>query len=326
MIVSVVILNWNGENLLRRFLPSVVEHSAIEGCEVVVADNGSADNSLALLRAEFPSVRIIELDLNYGFTGGYNRAIAQVDSKYVLLLNSDIEVTEGYLQPLIATLESDESVAAVMPKILSYNDKNSFEYAGAAGGFLDPLGLPYCRGRVLSGVEEDRGQYDTPLEVFWATGAAMLIRRELYETLGGLDEDFFAHMEEIDLCWRAKNSGYKIVCNPASSIYHLGGGTLNYNSPFKLYLNFRNSLYMLYKNIYGFRLLPTLFLRMCFDGLVALYYLLIGRYSLFGAIFKAHISFYKARKMLKRKKSAHRPTARVRMNTPLIFVYLKSLF
>ena len=308
---------------MRQYLPSVVKYSDVEGCEVVVADNGSTDNSVNMLKNEFPSVKTILLDKNYGFTGGYNRAIAQVDSKYVLLLNSDVEVTKGYLQPLLHTISSDDNIAAVMPKILSDRERNMFEYAGAAGGYLDPLGLPYCRGRVLSKIEEDKGQYNNEVEVFWATGAAMLIRKELYEELGGLDEDFFAHMEEIDLCWRAKNRGYKVFCNPKSTVYHLGGATLANGSPFKLFLNFRNSLYMLYKNLYGIELLIKLFARMSFDGIVAIGYLLLGKFSNFKAVFKAHIGFYKALSTLKNKKRKHKPTTKAKMNSLIITAYLK---
>ncbi len=327
MIVSIVILNWNGEKIMRRYLPSVVEHSDAEGCEVVVADNGSTDASVKMLHDEFPSVRVIQLDQNYGFTGGYNRAIATLSSKYVLLLNSDVEVTRRYLQPLLATISASNDIAAVMPKVLSDRDKTVFEYAGAAGGYLDVLGLPYCRGRVLSKVEKDVGQYDGEAqEVFWATGAAMLVRRELYEELGGLDEEFFAHMEEIDLCWRAKNRGYKVLCNPQSTVYHLGGATLDNGSPFKLFLNFRNSLYMLYKNLYGIEMVSVIFTRMCFDGAVAAGYLLLGKFSFFRSIFKAHIAFYSSLPMLREKKQGLKPTTRAIMNPLLIWVWLKNFF
>lgn len=303
MLISVVILNWNGEKFLRDYLPSVVKYSSsIEDCEVVVADNGSDDGSLELLKRDFSSVRIIKLDQNYGFTGGYNRAIKECDSKYIMLLNSDVVVSEGYLEPLLAQLEGDGSVGAVMPKILSLLEPTKFEYAGAAGGFLDVIGLPYCRGRVMSSTEVDRGQYDNTIDIFWASGAAMVIRRELYEELGGLDDDFFAHMEEIDLCWRAKNRGYKIKCVSKSKVYHLGGGTLNNNSPRKLYFNFRNSLFMLYKNLRWQRLYITLFCRMCFDGLVALLYLFTGGFAKFVAVLKAHRDFYRSLGSLKAKR------------------------
>ncbi|MEG1649508.1 MAG: glycosyltransferase family 2 protein [Rikenellaceae bacterium] len=323
MKLSVVILNWNGENFLNRFLPSVVKYSDIDDCEVVVADNGSDDQSLSLLENEFPTVKIIKFDKNYGFTGGYNKAINLINSKYILLLNSDVEVTENYLVPLLQTIQSDDNIAAVMPKIMSLGDQSKFEYAGAAGGRLDVLGMPYCDGRILSKTETDHGQYDTLREVFWASGAAMLIRKEIYTSIGGLDEDYFAHMEEIDFCWRAKNRGYKIFCNPASKVYHLGGGTLQNNSPVKLYLNFRNSLYTLYKNLPTATLFTTLFSRMCLDGAIAVAYLLTCRLSKFKAILKAHIDFYKNIKSLHQKRSTLKRTHRTKLRglLPLLYVF-----
>ena len=243
--LSVVILNWNGRRHLERYLPSVVTHT--EGdAEVVVADNGSTDDSLQWLRLNYPDVRVIHLDRNYGFAGGYNRALRKVESEYVLLLNSDVEVTAGWWQPLVEVLDTESDVAAVAPKLLADMERTKFEYAGAAGGFIDYLGYPFCRGRILSNVEEDRGQYDNRRDIFWASGAAMCCRRELFESLGGFDEDFFAHMEEIDLQWRMQLAGWRIVVEPKSVVYHLGGGTLPASSR-KIFLNHRNNLAMLFK-------------------------------------------------------------------------------
>ncbi|MBR5200733.1 MAG: glycosyltransferase family 2 protein [Alistipes sp.] len=243
--LSVVLLNWNGRRHLERYLPSVVAHT--EGdAEVIVADNGSADDSLQWLRLNYPEVGVIRLDRNYGFAGGYNRALKEIKSEYVLLLNSDVEVTAGWWQPLVEVLDTESDVAAVAPKLLADMERTKFEYAGAAGGFIDYLGYPFCRGRILSYVEEDGGQYNDRRDIFWASGAAMCCRREVFESLGGFDEDFFAHMEEIDLQWRMQLAGWRIVVEPKSVVYHLGGGTLPASSR-KIFLNHRNNLAMLFK-------------------------------------------------------------------------------
>lgn len=237
--------------MLRRFLPSVIKaDSRLKPAvaEIIVADNGSTDNSLEVLRNEFPTVRTIVLDRNYGFAEGYNRAIAQVDSPYVVLLNSDVETPEGWLTPLLDYMEAHPEVAAVQPKIRSWLHKDRFEHAGAAGGYLSPLGYPYCRGRRWGRVAADKGQYDNVVNVDWTSGACMCVRTEVYKTCGGLDEAFFAHMEEIDLCWRMRNKGWRLACVPQSTVYHLGGGSLSYDNPHKTYLNFRNNLLMIYKN------------------------------------------------------------------------------
>lgn len=246
MKLSVVILNWNGRNHLERFLPSVVEHSSQEGVEVVVADNGSTDDSLVWLALHYPELRVVRLERNYGFAEGYNRALKQIDSQYYLLLNNDVEVSKGWLEPLIEVLDTEKDVAAVAPKLLSVERRNEYEYAGAAGGFIDYLGYPFCRGRILSTMEIDEGQYDTRRDIFWGSGAALCCRAEVYHSLGGFDEDFFAHMEEIDLQWRMQLSGWRIVVEPRSIVYHLGGGTLKPSAQ-KIYLNHRNNLAMLYK-------------------------------------------------------------------------------
>ena len=243
--LSVVILNWNGRRHLERYLPSVVAHT-VGDAEVIVADNGSTDDSLQWLRLSYPDVRVICLDRNYGFAGGYNRALQEVDTEYVLLLNSDVEVTAGWWQPLVEVLDTESDVAAVAPKLLADMERTKFEYAGASGGFIDYLGYPFCRGRILSNVEEDKGQYDDRRDIFWASGAAMCCRREVFGSLGGFDEDFFAHMEEIDLQWRMQLAGWRIVIEPKAVVYHLGGGTLPASSR-KIFLNHRNNLAMLFK-------------------------------------------------------------------------------
>ena len=276
--------------MLRTYLPSVVKHT--EG-EVIVADNGSTDDSLEVLKNEFPGVRTIVLDKNYGFAEGYNRAIAQVDSEYVVLLNSDVEVTEGWLSPLLDYLDAHPEVAAVQPKIRSWRRREYFEHAGAAGGYVNILGYPYCRGRVLWHVEKDKGQYDTIREVQWTTGAAMCVRTTVYKECGGLDAAFFAHMEEIDLCWRMRNKGWKLACVPQSVVYHLGGGSLSYDNPRKTYLNFRNNLLMIYKNSRCRRTVLTL--RFFLDYIASAMFLLTGKPGSAKAVFEARRDYRKMR-------------------------------
>lgn len=289
MKLSVVILNWNGAEMLRKFLPSVLMHSA--GVEVIVADNASTDDSLQLLAEEFPSVRTIVLDRNYGFAEGYNQALRQVEAEYYLLLNSDVEVPEGWLAPMMEYMESHPEVAACQPKMLCQWDKSMLEYAGACGGYIDRLGYPFCRGRVFGTIEEDRGQYDDVQAVTWASGAALLVRSRRYWEAGGLDGRFFAHQEEIDLCWRLRSRGYGIVCVPQSVVYHVGGGTLPKENPRKTYLNFRNNLLLLYKNYPAEGFAGLMAKRLVLDALASLQFLAKGEWGSFCAVWKARRDF-----------------------------------
>lgn len=299
---AIVILNWNGEKYLNQFLPSVIQLSQSSENEIIVADNGSSDQSISLLRENFPEVKLILFDRNYGFTGGYNNALQQIDAEYFVLLNSDVEVTENWIEPIISMMENDHTIAAAMPKILSFDHKNQFEYAGASGGFIDKFGYPFCRGRILNKSEKDNGQYNTVKDIFWASGAAMFVRADLYKEFGGLDTDFFAHMEEIDLCWRLKNAGHRIIVNPKSVIYHIGGGTLPNNNPHKIFLNHRNNLFLLLKNLPKQKIIPVIFSRLILDGLSGMIYLLNFKFKFFFALLKAHFSFYaKLRKTFKKR-------------------------
>jgi GT2 family glycosyltransferase len=291
--VAIVILNWNGKAFLQRYLPSVTAHSQLNDVKVIVADNGSDDDSLSYIKVAFPEVGIIALDRNYGFAEGYNRAISQIESEFVVLLNSDVEVTPGWLGPMIDILDANPLVAACMPKILSAEIKDLFEYAGAAGGFIDRFGYPFCQGRIFDSVETDYGQYNLNRDIFWASGACMMVRAPLYKIAGGLDNDFFAHMEEIDLCWRLKNRGYRIMYVANSLVYHLGGGTLPQGNPRKTFLNYRNNLFLLYKNLPEGFTGSILFTRLILDGLSALRFVLKGSLTEFYAVFRAHMAFYK---------------------------------
>jgi GT2 family glycosyltransferase len=290
--IAIVILNWNGRHYLEKFLPSVVKYSSGPDIQLVVADNGSTDNSLSFIRQQYNKITIIEFDKNYGFAEGYNKALKLVNAKYYVLLNSDVEVTAGWLNPIIDLMEKDEKIAACMPKIRSYDRSEYFEYAGAAGGFIDKFGYPFCRGRILNYIEKDTGQYDLVREIFWASGTCLFIKSELFINSGGFDPDFFAHMEEIDLCWRLKNLGYKILYSPNSTIYHIGGGTLPNQHPRKLYLNFRNNLFLLYKNLPPKNLFPILFARLAFDIIAAFKFLFTFEAKKFCSVLKAHLEFY----------------------------------
>lgn len=291
--LAIVILNYNGEEMLKRFIPTLLNCS--EDAEIVVADNASDDNSVATMQRCHPEVRIIKLQKNWGFAEGYNRALKHVDAKYYLLLNSDVEVTEGWLDPLLSIMEADPSIAACQPKLLDYKRKTHFEYAGASGGFMDCYGYPYCRGRIFDTVEEDKGQYDTPCEIFWATGAAFLVRSNCYWEVGGLDGRFFAHMEEIDFCWRLRARGHRIVCIPQSAVFHVGGATLSRSNPRKTFLNFRNNLLMLYKNLPAQRLRRVMMMRAFLDYVAAVKFLLSGDIKDFKAVVKARREYRKMR-------------------------------
>lgn len=271
MKISVVILNWNGKHFLAKFIPPLLESvQSIRGVEIVVADNNSRDDSIEYLQEHFPdSVRVIKLEKNWGFAEGYNKALAEIESDYYVLLNSDVEVTPDWLQVLYDYMEENQDVAACQPKILSYHRRTHFDYAGAAGGFIDKWGYPFCRGRIFHEIEEDRGQYDDVRDIFWASGACMMIRSSEFHGAGGFDGEFFAHQEEIDLCWRLNSRGKRIVCNPQSVVYHIGGGTLDAGSPKKTYYNFRNNLLMLYKNLPAKSLKRTLDVRFYLDNLAA---------------------------------------------------------
>ena len=290
--VAIVILNWNGAKLMEEFLPSVIAYSPAERTEVVVADNGSTDNSIALLQKKFPSVRIIRLDKNYGFAEGYNQALKQLDNEYTVLLNSDVEVTPDWLDAPLAALEADATIAAAQPKIRAQRNKEYFEYAGAAGGYMDIYGYPYCRGRMLHVVEKEEPQYDPPADILWATGACLFIRTAVYKEVGGLDAGFFAHQEEIDMCWRLRSRGYRLVCTPQSVVYHVGGATLQVESPRKTFLNFRNNLLMLYKNLPEKDLKPVMRARFWLDYIAATKFLLCGHIQNAKAVYEARKAFF----------------------------------
>ncbi|MDR1811009.1 MAG: glycosyltransferase family 2 protein [Prevotella sp.] len=290
---AIVILNWNGRKLLEQFLPPLVEYSGRPDVDIVVADNASSDNSVEFLLSAYPQIRLIRLNDNYGYAGGYNRALAEVEAEYFVLLNSDVEVTPNWLAPLLNCLDNTPDVAAVQPKLLSYSNKDCFEYAGAAGGFIDKYGYPFCRGRVFGQIEKDNGQYDEPADIFWASGACMVIRQKDFGAAGGFDAGFFAHMEEIDLCWRLHARGRRVVCLPQSTVYHLGGATLTAESPQKTFLNFRNNLLMLYKNLPEKDLKKTLRLRCLLDYLAALQLALAGKPKNARAVFAARCAYRK---------------------------------
>ena len=297
MKVAVVILNWNGERMLRQFLPSVVEHSVLPEtlgeAVVYVADNGSTDASLALLEAEFPMVRTIVFAENYGFADGYNKAFEQIDAEYAVLLNSDVEVTAGWLTPLVEYMDAHPQVGACQPKLMAYHQKDEFEYAGAMGGYLDRYGYPYCRGRIFDTIEKDHGQYDTDVPLLWATGACLMAHLPIYNDVGGLDGRFFAHMEEIDLCWRLRCRGYEVRSVASSVVYHVGGATLNAGHPRKTFLNFRNNLLMLYKNLPESDLHGVLFVRALLDYVAAAMFLLKGEWRSVKAVFRARKEYRK---------------------------------
>ena len=287
--VAVVILNYNGAEMLKKFLPTVIDCS--QGARIVVADNASTDSSVAVMREEFPAVELLCLQQNWGFAQGYNLALEKVEADYFILLNSDVEVTQGWIEPMLELLDANPDVAACQPKLLDYKRKTHFEYAGAAGGFMDRYGYPYCRGRVFDTVEEDKGQYNRVCDIFWATGAALMVRADDYRKAGGLDGRFFAHMEEIDLCWRLRSRGRRILCVPQSTVYHVGGATLNYNNPRKTFLNFRNNLLMLHKNLPQKEYRTVMAVRCMLDYVAAAKFLLTGDVANCRAVIEARREF-----------------------------------
>ena len=322
--VAVVILNWNGQKFLEKFLPEVVKHSATFA-SVFVADNASTDDSVFFLKKNFPEVKVIENSENGGFAKGYNDALSQIEAEYYVLLNSDIEVSKNWIQPVIELLDSDQMIAACQPKICSFQEPSKYEYAGASGGYIDKLGYPFCRGRLFQSIEEDKGQYDDITEIFWATGACMFVRAKVFHDLGGLDSDFFAHMEEIDFCWRAKNSSYKIMVCPKSVVYHVGGGTLPKSSSRKTYLNFRNDLILLYKNLPSNRLFYVFIIRFILDYIAAFKFLVEGGLMDFIAVIRAHLSFYKSilKNKEKRQRMKHMPVTEVYNGSIVIAYFIK---
>jgi len=288
---AVVILNWNGLKWIQKFLPTIIEKS--NEANIYIADNASNDESVDFVKNNYPSVKIIQNSSNEGYAKGYNDALKKLDEKYYILINSDIEVTDNWINPIINLMDQDTSIAACQPKILDYTNRDNFEYAGASGGYIDNLGYPYCRGRIFSDLEKDVNQYDDIKEVFWASGACLFIRAESFKDINGFDNDFFAHQEEIDLCWRLKNNGFKVMVNPKSTVFHVGGGTLKSASPFKTYLNFRNNLFMLFKNLPFLKLLVTLLLRLPLDGIAALTFIKKEKGILHVlSVLRAHLVFY----------------------------------
>lgn len=328
MKVAVVILNWNGEQMLRDFLPSVVAHSVLPEslgeAVVYVADNGSTDHSLRLLADSFPSVRTIAFSQNYGFADGYNKAFEPIDAEYAILLNSDVEVTPGWLHPLVQYMDAHPQVAACQPKLMAYHQKDAFEYAGAMGGFIDCYGYPYCRGRIFDTVEKDHGQYDADVPLLWATGACLMVRLAVYKEVGGLDGRFFAHMEEIDLCWRLRCRGYEVRSVASSVVYHVGGATLNAGHPRKTFLNFRNNLLMLYKNLPSDKLRNVLFVRALLDYVAAAMFMLKGEWGSAKAVFRARREYRKLKREFRasREENLHKAvTMDVAERTPFSILW-----
>ncbi|HUU99555.1 MAG TPA: glycosyltransferase family 2 protein [Bacteroidales bacterium] len=323
---AVVILNWNSLLYLKMFLHGVVEHSVDNETIVCIADNGSNDGSVDWISENFADIRLLRLEKNHGYAGGYNLALDQLDARYFVLLNSDIEVTPGWLKPLISHMDHSSDVASCQPKILSHTNKDQFEYAGAAGGFIDKYGYTFCRGRIFDVIETDTGQYNDLSDIFWSTGACMVVRAEAWKRCFGFDSDFFAHMEEVDLCWRFRNAGYRISYIPDSVVYHIGGGTLAYDSPFKTYLNFRNNLFLLYKNLPDNKLHTVIFIRKLLDSLAALLFLFKGKTTSIKAVWKAHIDYYKSISNLKKKRASlkrlhEKQTERLILNKSIVFEF-----
>lgn len=319
---AVVILNWNGQKLLEQFLPYVVRYTTHPDVEIVVADNGSTDDSVTFLQTEYPSITRVVLDRNYGFADGYNRALKQVDAEYFVLLNSDVEVTENWLLPIISYLDENPDIVAAQPKILAQTRKTHFEYAGASGGFLDKYGYPFCRGRIFNTIEKDTSQYDNIVDVLWATGACLIIRSADFFESGGFDASFFAHMEEIDLCWRLNCRGKRIVCLPLSVVYHVGAATLKKESPRKTYLNFRNNLIMLYKNLPQKKLKRVMIIRLILDYVAAVEFTITGKYANAKEVIHAHKNFYDNRRMYRAARQENLKKATVSLPAT---IYQKSI-
>ncbi len=304
---AIVILNWNGKIFLKKFLSTLIENTPTKNASIWVVDNNSKDGSIDFLEKNYPHVKLVILDKNYGFTGGYNKGLEKIDAKYFLLLNSDIEVPKGWLQPLEELMDNNSNIAICGPKLLSYDNKNMFEYAGAAGGYLDRFAYPFCKGRIFETCEEDKGQYDTISDCFWISGAALMIRSEIFKQAGGFDDDFFAHQEEIDLCWRVQNLGYRIVCEPKSFVYHVGGGTLPPSNPFKTYLNFRNNLFLIKKNMPKYSRHKVLLARFALDHVAAYRMILQGNLKEYFAVFKAWLHFLFKSSNMRKKRNALKP-------------------
>ncbi len=311
--VAVVILNWNGLNHLKEFLPSVVKHTNEKIADIIIIDNASTDSSVLYINETYPFIRVIVNRSNGGFAKGYNDGLQLIEAKYFLLLNSDVEVTPEWLEPLYLKMESSPEIAACQPKILDYKNKQLFEHAGAAGGYIDKFGFPFCRGRLFNYLEKDNAQYNNDTEIFWATGACMMVKASLFKKQKGFDETFFAHMEEIDLCWRLKNAGNQIVFVHNATVYHLGGGTLSSISPNKTYLNFRNNLYLLYKNLPDHYLHRTIFARMVLDCLAFFHFIFGGKFNHAWAILRAHTSFYKHLKYLRNSRNLNKQFHQLQM-------------
>ena len=319
---AVVVLNWNGINWLKKFLPILIEKS--KGANIYIADNASTDNSVEYVNDNFPNVKVLKNFSNEGYAKGYNDALETLKEEFFVLINSDIEVTDNWIKPIINLMEANSDIAACQPKILSFHDRNKFEYAGACGGFIDTLGYPFCRGRIFSDLEDDNNQYNDITEVFWASGACLFVRAKHYKEVNGFDNDFFAHQEEIDLCWRLKNKGYKIMVNPNSAVFHVGAGTLKTSSPFKTYLNFRNNLFMLYKNLSVLKLIITLLFRLPLDGIAALSF--AKKENGLGHVFsilRAHLVFYVSIPLLslKRKKIDQKKNLTGQKRFSILFKY-----
>lgn len=323
---AVVILNWNGLSFLKQFLGDIIRYSIDHETAVYVADNGSTDGSVEWLSVNFSNTGLIRTDKNLGFAGGYNNALGQIESEYYVLINSDVQVTDGWLTPLVKFMDENPDVASCQPKIRSYHRQDHFEYAGAAGGFIDKYGFAFCRGRIFGNVEKDFGQYDDMTDIFWSSGACMIVRAKAWKECNGFDESFFAHMEEVDLCWRFHSAGYRVCCIPQSIVYHVGGGTLTYDSYLKTYLNFRNNLFLIYKNLPESELHKILPRRKNFDRLAAVLFLLKGRISNMKAVFKAHADFSGVLDALRRKRKLEGPgegreNEKLILNKSIVFEY-----